>query len=329
MQPIRQRPLGNTGINVSEVGLGCWGIGGPMRRDGTVSGYGRVEDSESIAMLTKAFESGVNFVDTAPWYGDGHSERLVGRALRGRRDQIIISSKVGIYLENEKYTSDYSGDYIMAHYQDSLERLGTDYIDIYVLHSPSADLFQPSGLEALKELKRKGVIRAFGISFPASHEESERFFLPLCEDEQVEIVQLRFNLLSWLPRRSILSKLNSMGVGVICREPFYFGYLTGRFTRETVFDPTSDVRSTWPRQRHLSLVEASEKFGFLEHELNCSASQAALGYCLTPDSVSTVIPGAMTVEEMNDNLGASSLRFQPSQIEQIERVQEQQLGEEL
>ncbi len=329
MKSMRQRPLGNTGIKVSEVGLGCWGIGGPMRRDGTVSGYGQVEDSESVAMLTQAFDSGLNFVDTAPWYGDGRSERLVGRALRGRRDQIIVSSKVGIYLEDEQYTSDYSGDYIMAHYQDSLERLRTDYIDIYVLHSPSTELYQRSGLEALKELKRKGVIRAFGISFPASHEESERFFLPLCEDEQVEIVQLRFNLLSWLPRRSILSKLDSLGIGVICREPFYFGYLTGRFTRDTVFDPASDVRSTWPRERHLSLVEAAQNFGFLRHELNCSESQAALGYCLTPSSVSTVIPGAMTVEEMKDNLGASNLEFQPSWIEQIERVQEEQLGEEL
>ncbi len=329
MRSVRQRPLGDTGINVSEIGLGCWGIGGPMRRDGTVSGYGKVDDAESIAMLTQAFANGLNFVDTAPWYGDGHSERLVGKALRGRRDQIIISSKVGIFLENEQYSSDYSGDYIMAHYQDSLERLGTDYIDLYVLHSPSAELYQSSGLKALKELKQKGVIRAFGISFPASHEESERFFLPLCEEEQVDIVQLRFNLLSWLPRRSILSKLNSLGIGVICREPFYFGYLTGRFTRETVFDPTSDVRSTWPRKRHLDLVETSEAFGFLEREMNCSASQTALGYCLTQSSVSTVIPGAMTVEEMEDNLAASSLDFQPGWIDQIERIQEQQLGEEL
>ena len=329
MKSVRQRPLGSTGINFSEIGLGCWGIGGPMRRDGTVSGYGQVKDSESIAMLTQAFENGINFVDTAPWYGDGHSERLVGEALRGRRDQIIVSSKVGIYLENEQYTSDYSVDYIMAHYQDSLERLGTDYIDLYVLHSPSAELYQRSGLEALKELKRKGVIRALGISFPTSHEESERFFLPICEDERIEIDQLRFNLMSWLPRRSILSKLQSLGIGVICREAFYFGYLTGRFTRETVFDPTSDVRSTWPRERHLDLVGTSEKFGFLASELKCSTSQAALGYCLTPNGVSTVIPGAMTVEEMNDNLGASSLEFQAAQVEQIERIQEQQLGEEL
>ena len=300
-----------------------------MQRDGTVSGYGQVDDSESIAMLIRAFENGINFVDTAPWYGNGHSERLVGKTLRGRCDQIIVSSKVGIYLENEQYTSDYSGDYIMAHYQDSLERLGTDYIDLYVLHFPSAELYQRSGLEAPKELKRKSMIRALRISFPASHEEREGFFLPLCEKEQVDIVQLQFNLLSWLPRRSILSKLQSLGIGVICRKPFYFSYLTVRFTRETVFDPTSDVRSTWPRERHLDLVGTSEKFGFLERELKCWAAQVALGYCLTPNSVSTVIPGAMTVEEMNDHLGVSSLEFQAGQIEQTERIQEQQLGEEL
>ena len=315
-------------MKVSQVGIGCWGIGGPIKRDGTISGYGQVDDSESVSMLEQAFEAGVNFVDTAPWYGDGHSERLVGKVLRGHRDQIIVSSKIGIYLENERYTSNYSGDYIMAHYEDSLERLGTDYIDVYVLHSPTRDLYQASGLNALKELKRRGIIRAFGISFPASHEESERFFLPLCAEYQVDVVQLRFNLLSWLPRRSILSGLQSLGIGVVCREPFYFGYLTGRFTRDMVFDSNSDVRSTWPRERHLSLVEASEKLAFLQRALDCSASQAALAYCLTPSSVSTVIPGAMTVTEMQDNLGTATLEFQSDWIDEIERIQEQQLGKE-
>ena len=316
-------------MEVSVVGLGCWGIGGPMERDGTISGYGQVDDTESLRMLRHALDQGVNFLDTAPWYGDGHSERLVGRVIQNRREEVIVSTKVGIFLKDNRYTSDYSGDYIMAHYEDSLERLGTDYIDVYVLHSPEAGLYQPSGMAALRELKRRGIIRAYGISFPASHTESESFFLPLCEEEEVEVVQLRFNLMSWSARERILPRLKQLDVGVVCREPFFFGYLTGRFTRETVFDPNSDVRSTWPRERHLSLVEASERFDFLHRGLGCSPAQAALGYCLSQDQVATTIPGAMNVTELEDNLQAARLEFDPGSILRIQEIQEQHVGTEL
>ena len=326
---MRTKRLGRTGMQVSVVGLGCWGIGGPMERDGTISGYGQVDDAESLRMLSQALDQGVNFLDTAPWYGDGHSERLVGEAIRNRREEVIVSTKVGIFLKDKRYTSDYSGDYIMAHYEESLERLGTEYIDVYVLHSPEAGLYQPSGLAALKELKRRGIIRAYGISFPASHAESESFFLPLCEEEEVEVVQLRFNLLSWSACRRILPGLRQLDVGVVCREPFFFGYLTGRFTRDTVFDSTSDVRSTWPRERHLSLVEASERFHFLHRKLGCSPAQAALGYCISQDQVATTIPGAMTVAELEDNLQAAGLEFDPASILRIQEIQEQHIGTEL
>ena len=329
MSRLKTKPLGRTGIEVSVVGLGCWGIGGPMERDGTISGYGQVDDTESLRMLRHALDQGVNFLDTAPWYGDGHSERLVGEVIRNRREAVVVSTKVGIFLKDKRYTSDYSGDYIMAHYEDSLERLGTDYIDVYVLHSPEAGLYQPSGMAALRELKRRGIIRAYGISFPASHAESESFFLPLCEAEAVDVVQLRFNLLSWSARERILPRLRQLDVGVVCREPFFFGYLTGRFTRETVFDPTSDVRSTWPRERHLSLVEASERFDFLHRGLDCSAAQAALAYCLSQDQVATTIPGAMTVAELQDNLQAASLEFDPASILRVQEIQEHHVGTEL
>ena len=329
MSRLKTKPLGRTGIEVSVVGLGCWGIGGPMERDGTISGYGQVDDAESLRMLRHALDQGVNFLDTAPWYGDGHSERLVGEVIRNRREAVVVSTKVGIFLKDKRYTSDYSGDYIMAHYEDSLERLGTDYIDVYVLHSPEAGLYQPSGMAALRELKRRGIIRAYGISFPASHAESESFFLPLCEAEAVDVVQLRFNLLSWSARERILPRLRQLDVGVVCREPFFFGYLTGRFTRETVFDPTSDVRSTWPRERHLSLVEASERFDFLHRGLDCSAAQAALAYCLSQDQVATTIPGAMTVAELQDNLQAASLEFDPASILRVQEIQEHHVGTEL
>ena len=326
MDRLRQRRMGRTEMSVSVIGLGCWGIGGPMERDGTISGYGQVNDSESLRMLRYALSRGVNFLDTAPWYGNGHSERLVGQAIQGCREKVIVSTKVGIFLNEQHYTSNYSGDYIMAHYEDSLERLGTDYIDVYVLHSPDRHRYEQSGMDALKELKRRGIIRAFGVSFPASHTESEEFFLPLCEKEKVDVVQLRFNLLSWSAREEIICRLHTLDVGVVCREPFYFGYLTGNFTRDTVFDSATDVRSTWSRKRHLSLIEASERFHFLHKFLGCSPAQAALGYCLTPKGICTTIPGAMTVAELEENLDVTNLEFSQ---ESIQKIQEINVGKEM
>ncbi len=300
-----------------------------MQRDGVVSGYGRVDDAESVAMLRRAPDQGVNFLDTAPWYGNGHSERLVGEAIRGRREEVILCSKVGIALEDEELICNYSGDYIMAGYQDALERLGTDYIDVYVLHSPAVEEYDPSGLAALKELKRRGVIRAFGISFPASHQEGEQFYLPLCEREGVDVVQLRFNLVSWAARRTIMPALRALGIGIVCREPFFFGYLTGRFDRDTVFDSESDARSTWPRQRHLELVEAAERFEFVHESLQCSPAQAALCYCLSAPEVSTTLPGSMTTVELEENLHAARLVFDSESIHLIHETQEGALGDEL
>jgi aryl-alcohol dehydrogenase-like predicted oxidoreductase len=306
---MNRRALGRTGIEVSEIGIGCWGIGGPMERDGTISGYGAVDDRESIRMLRHALDLGVNLFDTAPWYGNGHSERLIGEALAGRRREVLLATKVGIFLHEGRYTSDYSGDLVRRHVGESLERLRTEYIDIYQLHSPTPGQFREDGLDALVALRASGVVRAVGLSLPASIEESEEFYLPLCRAGAIDVVQVPYNLLKFEAESKLLPELASMGIGVICREPFFFGYLTGRFDEATVFSATTDVRSTWPRERHLGLVAQARRFDFLPAELGSTMSQAALAYCLSSDAIATVIPGAMTVPELAEDVEAA--RFAP------------------
>jgi len=302
---MKRRKLGRTGMEVSEIGIGCWGIGGPMQRDGTISGYGAVDDGESLRMLRGALDRGVNLFDTAPWYGDGHSERLIGKAITGRRNEALIASKVGIYLHEGRYSSDYSGDFVRRRVKDSLERLGTDTIDIYQLHSPTAEQFQPDGLQALLDLKAAGVIRAVGISLPASIEESLRFYIPLCRQWPVDVVQVPYNLLKFQAGEQLLPELAALDIGVICREPFYFGYLTGRFDQNTRFSSQSDVRSTWPRERHLDLVRRASRFDFLTDRLGSSMAQASLAFCLSHSAVATVIPGAMTESELDEDVNAA------------------------
>ncbi len=306
---MKRRTLGRTGIEVSELGVGCWGIGGPMERDGTISGYGAVDDRESIRMLRHALDLGVNLLDTAPWYGNGHSERLIGEAISGRRRDAVLATKVGIFLHEGRYTSDYSGDLVRRHVGESLERLRTDYLDVYQLHSPTPGQFREDGLEALVALRAAGVVRAVGLSLPASIEESEAFYLPLCRAGAIDVVQLPYNLLKFEAESKLLPELAGMGIGVICREPFYFGYLTGRFDESTVFSAATDVRSTWPRERHLGLVAQARRFEFLPAELGSSMSQAALAYCLSPEAIAAVIPGAMTVTELVEDVDAA--RFAP------------------
>jgi len=311
---MRRRPLGRTGVEVSEIGVGCWGIGGPMERDGTVSGYGAVDDRESVRMLRHALDDGVNFFDTAPWYGNGHSERLVGEALQGRRHEAVIATKIGIFLKEGRYTSDYSGEFVRARVADSLERLRTDYVDVLQLHSPTPAEFRDDGLAALVELKASGVVRAVGISLPASIAESESFYLPICRAGDVDVVQVPYNLLKPEAEARVLPEIAALGIGVICREPFFFGYLTGRFDENTVFPSQTDVRSTWPRERHLALVAKARRFEFLGAELGASMSQAALAYCLSHESIATVIPGAMTVAELGEDVAAARLAPLPQPL---------------
>lgn len=318
---MRTRALA-PGIEVSEIGVGCWGIGGPMQRDGTVSGYGAVDDAESLRMLRSALEGGVNLFDTAPWYGNGHSERIVGEALSGRRSEAVIATKVGIFLRDGRYTSDYSGDFVRRSVGESLARLRTDHIDVYQLHSPTAAQFGADGLEALVALKAAGTIRAVGISLPASIEESVRFYLPICRDWPVDVVQVPYNLLKFQAGERLLPELGALHVGVICREPFYFGYLTGRFDESTVFPAATDVRSTWPRERHVDLVARARRFEFLRERLGATPSQSALAYCLSHPAVATVVAGAMTLPELAED--AAAARFAPLPAEllgEVERAQ--------
>ena len=256
-------------------------------------------------MLRGALDRGVNLFDTAPWYGDGHSERLIGKAIAGRRDQALIATKVGIYLHEGRYSSDYSGDFVRRRVGDSLERLGTDTIDIYQLHSPTPEQFQPDGLQALLDLKAAGVIRAVGISLPASIEESLRFYIPLLRQWPVDVVQVPYNLLKFQAGEQLLPELAALGIGVICREPFYFGYLTGRFDQNTQFPV--------PERRPLDLAARApsgpgaprEPFDFLTDRLGSTMAQASLAFCLSHSAVATVIPGAMTEAELDEDVSAA------------------------
>ena len=289
---MKYRTLGRTGIRISEVGLGTWGMGGDR--------YGRADDAESRRTLLRALELGINHIDTAPIYGDGHSEEVIGAAIAGRRHEVVLATKVGMF-PGGRQNFDYSGAAVVREVENSLRRLRTDYLDIYFLHSPDDALFRDDGLEALVRLKEQGKIRAAGFSV-MSVDEGIPLAMRLIAQGHVDVIQQAFRLLYTLPAQELFPLAQAHDVGVVARENFYFGFLTGVITRDTVFDDRDDRRKFSPDFIDAVLARV-EKLRFLTEER--TMTQVALQFVLATPGVHGVIPGAMTVAEVEDNVRAS------------------------
>ena len=233
---MRYRPLGHTGLQVSEIGFGAWGIGGATR--GATS-YGPTDDAESVRALRKALELGITFYDTSDIYGAGHSERLIGQAFRAMRSRVVIASKAG-FLEHDG-PQDFSPAHLCAALERSLERLQTEYLDLLQLHSPSADvLVREEVLTTLQALKRQGAIRAAGVSLRSPAD------IPAVIASGIyKAIQVNFNMTDQrLIEQGLLERCEAAGIGVIARTPLCFGFLTGKYQPESAFGD-QDHRSRW------------------------------------------------------------------------------------
>jgi aryl-alcohol dehydrogenase-like predicted oxidoreductase len=303
---MKSRILGRTGLRVSEIGFGCWAIGG--------NAYGKVRDEDSLGALETAWDGGVNFYDTADTYGEGHSERLLGKFLSGKpRDKFILATKVGWDFYPLQGPSDPSGrlnhaghrknfdpGYIRFACAQSLKRLGIETIDLYQLHNPSLELIRKGEtVRVLEELKREGKIRFIGISV---HTEEEA--LAAIEDGRFDSLQVIFNLMDQRMAARVFSEAVRTNTGIIIREPLASGLLTGKYGPGHEF-PKDDHRRRWVREKR----EADwEKIQCLQSALagqKISLPQAALEYPLTFDAVSAIIPGAKTQKQVLENLNAS------------------------
>lgn len=305
---MRYRELGSTGLKVSEVGFGAWAIGGNAHGNS----YGPTDDTTSIAAVQRAVELGCNFFDTADVYGHGHSEELLGQALRGQRDKVFIATKVGGDFYHGAPRMNFNPDYLEFALGKSLERLQTDHIDLYQLHNPPVQLVKNGSLfRTLEALKEKGRIRHFGISI---HDPQEG--LLAMKTGQPEAIQVVFNLLRQDAKLQLFQAAKDNGVAIIAREPLANGFLTGRHTAEEEF-PRGDIRNGFPRDYTLNLVLAAEQLRFLETK-NRSLAQAAIRFVLDQKEVSTVIPGAKSPQQAEENLSASTVA--PLTGEELMRV---------
>ncbi len=295
---MNYRKFGKTDLLVSEIGFGAWGIGGPAMVGDVAIGWGDVDDSTSILALNKSFDLGINFYDTADFYGFGHSEELIGKVF-GNRDDVIIASKVGHRVEDEKILLDYSKKHILKSCDESLKRLKRDKIDFYQLHSAKLDhLKNGECIEAMEELKSKGKIRHWGISLNTFNPYPEANFL--IERNLADGFQLVLNIIN---QRSLnlIKTASEKDYGIIARIPLQFGLLTGKFNKETRFNK-NDHRFFRLEPKFLSdLLEALEDVLPLAEKYNVDKTTFALSFILNHTGVSTVIPGIKTPEQAEKN----------------------------
>lgn len=316
---MNYRKLGKTGLQVSEIGMGCWAIGGAVDVQGEPAGWGTTDDATSLRALHVALDHGINFFDTADSYGCGHSEELLGKAFAGNRDDVIIATKGGNrVIPDEGWRKDFSPEWISRAIDASLGRLRTDYIDVYQIHSPAADWTYTDELVAvLDRACEAGKLRCYGVSVANVPQGLDI----LSGGKRCDVFQVVHNILQRKAEERLFPASLEAGVGIITRVPLQSGFLTGKFSADTVFPPNDHRSRRNPPEVVKDKVAKVEKLRPLAEARGTSLVRLALLYCLSPQAVSVVIPGAKTPEQIRDNAAASDeMPLTEEEISQIRAV---------
>ena len=295
---MNYRVLGKTGLKVSEIGFGAWSIGG----NEFGNSYGPTDDTASLAAVRTALDLGCNFFDTADVYGHGHSEELLGKALEGDRDNVIIATKVGGDFYHQPATLNFRPDYMEFALKKSCQRLRTRYIDLYQLHTPPVQVIKnPEIFLTLEKFKKDGLVRHYGISIHNPQEGVEAM-----KAGDPEAIQVVFNILRHEAKSKLFKAATETQVGLIAREPLANSFLTGKHNDPNEHYPEGDIRRQFPSDYINNLIQAVEKLKFLENQ-DRSIAQAAIRFVLDHREVSVAIPGAKTSQQVEENLAASRL----------------------
>ncbi|MGI8553534.1 MAG: aldo/keto reductase [Dehalococcoidia bacterium] len=295
---MRYRTLGNTDLQLSEIGFGGWTIGSDW--------WGHIDDVEATRMLNRALDLGITYYDTADQYGEGRSERLIGQAFKGRRDRVVIGGKFGYDFYNHRRSEGHSEmpqnfepSFIRFALEQSLSRLQTDYLDLWLVHNARMNSIEDSAVwQTLEDLRRDGKVRHYGVALgPAIGWEEEG--LRTMRTRSIDSMQIIYNLLEQDPGRSFFPTAAERGVGLRVRVPHSSGLLEGKYTLETTF-PANDHRNFRKREWLVEGLKKLEQLRFLTNGKRATIGQVALRFCLAQPTISTVLPNIYGMEQLEE-----------------------------
>jgi aryl-alcohol dehydrogenase-like predicted oxidoreductase len=312
------RPFGQTGMQVSAVGFGCWEIGG---------GYGEIEEAEFARAVGRALDLGINCFDTAEGYGMGASERALAQALGRRRDEAIIVTKFGMNYKDKPNLRDSSRERVFASIDKSLKNLGTDYVDVYLIHWPDRLTPFEETMQALDDVVRDGKVRFVGVS-NFTREEIEACMAV----RRVDVVQYGWNMFDRRMERDILPYCQEHGIGFMAYGSLAFGLLTGTFTEDMDFG-AADWRARQGKMGAIKMfaalfgpekfkdnVRAVEELKGVAARHGKSLPQLALRWAISHPAVSTALVGCRTVAEVDDNAGAIGWEISRDDLAEIDAI---------
>lgn len=303
---IPKRKLGSTGLEVSEVALGCWQIGNNTQ-------WGNMGDQEAFDIVHKALDHGCNLFDTAPNYALSRSETLLGKALKGKRDDVVIISKFG-HLPDESVS--YTADTFWQSLHDSLKRLQTDYLDAILVHSPPFEVLngRHEVWEAMEKAQDQGKIRFYGASVDYTHEIEE-----VLSTTGSTVLEILFNMLHQESRYAF-DLIKQRDIGVLTKVPLDSGWLGGRYDQSSRFN---DIRARWSEAEIQQRAKAVADLRSLLPDDGKALSEQAIAYILSYCAVSSVIPGARSIEQLEANFAAAGNVLDSEVVKSVERYWEE------
>jgi len=310
MFEIARRRLGRDGPEVSAIGLGCMGMS---------EFYGSGSEQESIATIHHALDRGVNFLDTADMYGVGRNEELVGRAIKGRREEVFLATKFGNVRGPGGEFLGVKGDpdYVRSACEASLKRLGVEVIDLYYQHRVDPNVPIEDTVGAMARLKEEGKIRFLGLS-----EAAPRTIRRAAAVHKIAAVQTELSLWSRDAEAEVIPTVRELGIGYVAYSPLGRGFLSGRFKSPDDF-PEDDFRKFHPRftgenfEKNLELVREVET---MAKEKGCTTAQLALAWVLAQGEDIVPIPGTKHVRYLDENIGALDVKLTADDLKRLDEI---------